>query len=74
MQYFLSFIIRVIGFYPRVEADLTDHTRGPGFFTVIAGNVCPRQAITDRSGALPGGDGSVALRAVTQGSLLCTRS
>lgn len=35
----LSFLlmIRVIGFYPRVKADLTDHTRGPGFFTVIAG-------------------------------------
>lgn len=35
----LSFllIIRIIGFYPRVRADLTDHTRGPGFFTVIAG-------------------------------------
>jgi tellurite resistance protein TehA-like permease len=35
----LSFllIIRVLGFYPRVRADLTDHTRGPGFFTVIAG-------------------------------------
>lgn len=35
----LSFllIIRVIGFYHRVKADLTDHTRGPGFFTVIAG-------------------------------------
>jgi hypothetical protein len=37
MQYFLSLIIRVIGFYSRVKADLTDHTRGPGFFTVIAG-------------------------------------
>lgn len=33
----LLLIIRVIGFYPRVRADLTDHTRGPGFFTVIAG-------------------------------------
>ena len=35
----LSFhlIVRAIGFYPRVKADLTDHTRGPGFFTVIAG-------------------------------------
>lgn len=35
----LSFLlmIRVIGFYPRVKADLTDHSRGPGFFTVIAG-------------------------------------
>src|SRR5690349_8164956 len=35
----LSFllIIRLIAFYPRVKADLIDHTRGPGFFTVIAG-------------------------------------
>jgi tellurite resistance protein TehA-like permease len=33
----LLLIIRVIRFYPRVKADLTDHTRGPGFFTVIAG-------------------------------------
>jgi len=35
----LSFllVIRVIGFYRRFKADLTDHTRGPGFFTVIAG-------------------------------------
>ena len=24
-------------FYPCVKAGLTDHTRGPGFFTVIAG-------------------------------------
>jgi tellurite resistance protein TehA-like permease len=35
----LSFllIIRLIAFYPRVKADLIDHTIGPGFFTVIAG-------------------------------------
>ena len=35
----LSFLlmIRVIRFYPRVKIDLTDHMRGPGFFTVIAG-------------------------------------
>ena len=35
----LSFLlmIRVIRFYPRVKTDLTDHMRGPGFFTVIAG-------------------------------------
>jgi len=35
----LSFllIIRLIAFYPRVKADLIDHTRGPGFFTVVAG-------------------------------------
>ncbi len=29
--------IRLIRFFPRVKADLTDHTRGPGFFTVVAG-------------------------------------
>lgn len=29
--------IRLIRFFPRLKADLTDHTRGPGFFTVIAG-------------------------------------
>jgi len=30
-------LIRIIGFFPRVKADITDHVRGPGFFTVIAG-------------------------------------
>ncbi len=30
-------IIRLIRFFPRVKADLTDHMRGPGFFTVVAG-------------------------------------
>jgi tellurite resistance protein TehA-like permease len=30
-------VIRVTCFYPRVKADLTDHTRGPGFFTLVAG-------------------------------------
>ncbi|HKO60388.1 MAG TPA: tellurite resistance/C4-dicarboxylate transporter family protein [Pyrinomonadaceae bacterium] len=33
----LLLIIRVIGFFPRVKADLGDHARGPGFFTVVAG-------------------------------------
>ena len=33
---FLLFI-RVTGFFPRVVADLGDHLRGPGFFTVVAG-------------------------------------
>jgi tellurite resistance protein TehA-like permease len=65
----LSFLlmIRVIGFYPRVKADLTDHTRGPGFLYRHRGNGCPRQPVPDRSGALPNGDGSVVLRAVTVG-------
>jgi tellurite resistance protein TehA-like permease len=33
----LLLLIRLIGFFPRVKADITDHVRGPGFFTVIAG-------------------------------------
>lgn len=30
-------IVRLLKFFPRVRADLSDHVRGPGFFTVIAG-------------------------------------
>lgn len=30
-------LIRLFGFLPRLIADLTSHTRGPGFFTLIAG-------------------------------------
>jgi tellurite resistance protein TehA-like permease len=30
-------LIRVVRFFPRVRADITDHARGPGFFTVVAG-------------------------------------
>ena len=30
-------LIRVVRFFPRVRADITDHVRGPGFFTVVAG-------------------------------------
>jgi len=33
----LLLIIRLTLFFPRVKADMTDHTRGPGFFTVVAG-------------------------------------
>lgn len=28
---------RLILFFPRVKTDITDHVRGPGFFTVVAG-------------------------------------
>ena len=28
--------VRLVGFFPRVLADLGDHVRGPGFFTVVA--------------------------------------
>ncbi len=30
-------LIRLIRFFPKVRADIGDHTRGPGFFTVVAG-------------------------------------
>jgi hypothetical protein len=30
-------LIRLIRFFPRVKADITDHVRGPGFFTTVAG-------------------------------------
>ena len=33
----LLLLIRLIRFFPRVSADVADHARGPGFFTVVAG-------------------------------------
>jgi tellurite resistance protein TehA-like permease len=30
-------LFRLLFFFPRVEADIRDHVRGPGFFTVVAG-------------------------------------
>jgi tellurite resistance protein TehA-like permease len=33
----LLLLIRLTLFFPRVKADMTDHMRGPGFFTVVAG-------------------------------------
>ena len=33
----LLLLIRLTSFFPRVKADITDHVRGPGFFTVVAG-------------------------------------
>jgi tellurite resistance protein TehA-like permease len=33
----ILFLIRLTAFFPRVKADVTDHVRGPGFFTVVAG-------------------------------------
>jgi tellurite resistance protein TehA-like permease len=30
-------ILRLVRFFPRVVADMQDHARGPGFFTVVAG-------------------------------------
>ena len=29
-------LLRLIRFFPRIKADITDHARGPGFFTVVA--------------------------------------
>ena len=33
----LLLLIRLTRFFPRIKADVTDHMRGPGFFTVVAG-------------------------------------
>jgi tellurite resistance protein TehA-like permease len=33
----LLLLIRLIRYFPLVKADITDHVRGPGFFTVVAG-------------------------------------
>ena len=33
----LLLIARLVRFFPRVKADMFDHVRGPGFFTVAAG-------------------------------------
>ena len=30
-------LLRLMFFFPRVWADITDHVRGPGFFTIVAG-------------------------------------
>lgn len=33
----LLYLIRLIRFFPKIKADISDHVRGPGFFTVAAG-------------------------------------
>jgi len=33
----LLLLLRLFFFFPRVTADINDHVRGPGFFTVVAG-------------------------------------
>jgi tellurite resistance protein TehA-like permease len=33
----LLLLIRLVRFFPRLKADIMDHARGPGFFTVVAG-------------------------------------
>ena len=33
----LLLLVRLILFFSRVRTDITDHVRGPGFFTVVAG-------------------------------------
>lgn len=33
----LLLLLRLLFFFPRVKADINDHMRGPGFFTVVAG-------------------------------------
>ena len=43
----LLLFIRVLGFFPRVLADLGDHVRGPGFFTVVAGTCVLGKSVSD---------------------------
>ena len=46
-------LLRLLLFLPRVEADIQDHVKGPGFFTVVAGTCVLGSAliiILDRSG------------------------
>src|SRR6185503_17241568 len=33
----LLLLLRLVMFFPRIKADISDHVRGPGFFTVVAG-------------------------------------
>src|SRR5215813_7052303 len=33
----LLLLLRLLFFFPRVKADIEDHVKGPGFFTVVAG-------------------------------------
>src|SRR6185436_9514892 len=33
----LLLLLRLVFFFSRVKADINDHVRGPGFFTVVAG-------------------------------------
>lgn len=33
----LLLLLRLVLFFPRIKADISDHVRGPGFFTVVAG-------------------------------------
>src|SRR4029078_1425375 len=33
----LLLLLRLLFFFSRVKADINDHVRGPGFFTVVAG-------------------------------------
>ena len=33
-------VVRLVAYFPRVLEDLNSHARGPGFFTVVAGDLC----------------------------------
>ena len=49
----LLLLLRLLLFLPRVEADIQDHVKGPGFFTVVAGTCVLGSAliiVLDRSG------------------------
>ena len=41
----LLLLIRLIAFFTRVKSDVTDHARGPGFFTIVAGTCVTREQV-----------------------------
>jgi tellurite resistance protein TehA-like permease len=48
----LLLLIRLLFFFPRIKADINDHVKGPGFFTVVAGTCVLGSAlliVADRS-------------------------
>ena len=45
-------LLRLIWFFPRVKADISDHVRGPGFFTVAAGTCVLGSQLIIVSGAV----------------------
>jgi len=58
-------ILRVVCYFPRVIADIQDHIRGPGFFTIIAGT-----CILGTQFVLLNGDYKMGLILLVLGSVL----
>jgi len=59
------FLLRIIYYFPRIVSDIQDHTRGPGFFTIIAGT-----CILGTQFVLLNGDTTMGLILLVLGSVL----